>query len=220
MSALLADDSERKKIIPPNEAAEFLAAMNIPLEDVRSAVKFAHQEALRKSSWPFPRNAAGLTRWIETVQGIRSSLVDYNSEFWTHDDYKGRPTLVGGGGKYCVGIIGGNSDTGSLEEDASPQPARKKSRPATEQSVNGQMALISVSSLTVNDPGDSHGQPWFLIYRAEKDVVKCEFSRPTGMVDGEFQDWHTRVILEPIPVGVSENEEYKGGDENVEFRIS
>lgn len=220
-TSAVSSSSTSPLVVPPGEAEAYLAKMNIPVAVIRDAVFAAHQEAVQKADWPFPRTAFGLTRWIETVGNLRRQLIESHPEFWEHREPKGRPVLLSTDGKFHVGVVGANSDTGSDADGAMPQVVRKKG-PETESSVNNQMALIPVFSLLSTEAPENPALPprgsWFLLYNLSEGQIKCELSLPTSMTNGKFDGWRIRVLLEPVEL--TEKFGFEEGGEDVEFEVN
>lgn len=64
-------DVPATRIVAEVDASEYLSHLDINLSDLRDAVRQGHEEAANHSSSYYPVNAAGLSRWMETVRVLR-----------------------------------------------------------------------------------------------------------------------------------------------------
>ncbi|MCI1256742.1 MAG: hypothetical protein LKG15_08660 [Corynebacterium provencense] len=189
------------RVIAEEDASEYLRRLDINLADLLDAVRQGHEDAANHSSPFYPVNAAGLSRWMETVRVLRERL--NASDEWSVKNPHNRPVMQRNSLRYEVAAHRGSASTGLPHEvPALTRPAGKK----TVDSVNRfredlVTPLIDLADLIPGnpDPRDPVAPPygtWILLYHPAEDGIRCEFSLPSGMTsDGTVEGWLVRVML-------------------------
>lgn len=213
-------------VIAPTEAPEFLAKIGIEVADILEGLEAGEQAAGNTRS-SAPVTAAGSRRWFDTVELIRDHLKVKSG--WRIENPKGRPQSIHPTGKYTLGILGGDINTGVQDPDVVPKANRKKG-PATGEAVQAnqnQEALFylnkpsaeTTSAVLKGYPAEGH---WFLLYYRDEEEIRCEISLPyPDFTEGQFQSWQYRVILPAIDKSAIDRSkilDIGGGD--VEFQIA
>lgn len=222
--ALEAPEHRPTIIIQPGDASDFLAKIGIDIADIHEGLEVGEQAA-QNTGLSAPVTAAGTRRWFDTTEVIREHLKTKSD--WKITDPQGRPLSVHPSGKYTLGILGGDANTGNPDPDIVPKANRKKG-PATDASVkSNQPALFYLNRPSHeplelglgNLPAEGH---WFLLYYRDEEEIRCEISLPYPEFDqGQFQRWQCRVILPAIDkttVDIDKVPDIGGGD--VEFQIA
>jgi hypothetical protein len=193
-------------VIEPDEAADYLTRLEIKASDLRDAVLEGHHEAANHSGDFYPVNAAGLSRWMETVRVLRERL-NANSEAWNVANPHNRPVMHRADREYEVAAHRGSTATGVT--GGSPmlaRPAGKKTVESVNRLRSDAFALISVAELLPttdtagdDDPSAPPSGTWILLYHPGDEGIQCEFSLPTGMTpDGTIEGWQVRVLLNTV----------------------
>lgn len=213
-------------IITPSEAPGFLAKIGIDITDIQEGLE-AGEQAAGNTRLSAPVTAAGTRRWFDTVEVIRGHLNEKSD--WRNENPKGRPQSIHPTGRYTLGILGGDMNTGNPDPDVTPKANRKKG-PATGEVVRAnQMQEVlfylnkpsdeTTREILKGSPAEGH---WFLLYYRDEEEIRCEISLPyPEFVDGQFQRWQCRVILPAIDKRAKDNRtvlDIGGGD--VEFEIA
>ncbi|MFW0169199.1 hypothetical protein [Rothia sp. P4278] len=211
-------------IISAEDAADFLAKMDISIVDINAGLE-AGEQAAGNTGIDAPATAAGTRRWFDTTEVIRRELRTKGP--WKIENPKNRPLVVHLGGDYRMGILGGDANTGIPDPDVVPKANRKKGV-ATKESVNAnQEALFYLNKPADNTLHEVIGSlppagHWFLLYYRDEEEIRCEISLPSpSFEDGQFQSWQCRVILPPIDkTAVDRNKIPDIGGGDVEFQIA
>lgn len=217
-------------VVPADRAEEYLLRLGIPIDAIYQAVQLGDLRAAEIDLF-HPRGAAGVTRWIGTVGGLRRNMVDGRE--WTRQDVLNRPTVERADGKVTLSVVGCDDATGDMSSVAGPRAANRRG-PATIAAVRDQLELISVAALVsggatpVSIDEDAPLGQWFVLYHRADDEVRVEVSKAAGIDDqgedrktGQFTGWLVRVILDPHrpdPAITGERPLDVGGDD-VDFTI-
>lgn|GEM_PF-1046469 len=217
-------------IVPPDRAEEYLSRLGIPAAAVHQAVELGDLRAADIDRF-HPRGAAGVTRWIGTVGGLRRAMVDGCK--WTRRDEQNRPTVESADGKVTLSVVGCDEATGDPESIEGPRAANRRG-PATIAAVKDQLELISVAALVTDGPApvsvddDAPLGQWFVLYHRTEDQVRIEVSKAAGIDEqgddrktGQFTGWLVRVILDPYvpPADVAAGRPLDVGGDDVDFTI-
>jgi hypothetical protein len=130
-------------VIRPEHAADYLAHMDIRVDDVMTAID-AGDLAARNIDNHHPVTAAGLSRWIQVVGRLRAQLAMSNN--WYGENPKNRPVSYHTKKSYTLSTVGGTDATGVIDHPTGPKAANKKGT-ATAEAVTGTLALIAVDAL-------------------------------------------------------------------------
>ncbi|QPK78584.1 hypothetical protein G7Y31_08475 [Corynebacterium lizhenjunii] len=190
-------------IITDNDAASYLAALDISVEDLRDSLLDAFDAANNRDSKYWPNTSQGYEFWAQLVHGVRSRLD--KSEHWEVDNPDNRPVMLREGKRYELAFARGDAATGN--PDAEPNFARKAG-PATISAANrfldpDQFALISLANLITAEessgPSSHPAGTWIVLYRYREGTINCEVSIPARIDNNGFVDsWWVRVLLPPI----------------------
>ena len=218
----LPSPSNATVIISADQAAEYLSRMDISIAQVRDAIE-AGEIAAGNVTKHHPVTAAGMSRWMHVVGGLRSRL---SRGQWRDANPRNRPTSNHVKLPYTLSTVGANDATGLADHPSGPLAARRKGI-GTAEAVTGTIPLITVAKLRKEQVRSSIGEEappagnWFLLYHRDEDQVRMEVSLPSGFEDGQFTGWRVRVILPSW--GQSDPAARKpldGGGQDVDFRIS
>lgn len=217
-------------VVPADRAEEYLLRLGIPIGAINQAVLLGDLRAAEIDLF-HPRGAAGVTRWIGTVGGLRRSML--NSREWTPQDTLNRPTVERADGKVTLSVVGCDEATGDGNSIAGPRAANRRG-PATIAAVKDQLELISVAALVSSDTtavsfdDDPPLGQWFVLYHRAEDEVRVEVSKAAGIDEqgddrktGQFTGWVVRVILEPYrpDLAVASGRPLDVGGDDVDFTI-
>lgn len=207
-------------IIPPEDAATYLASMGIGIPLIDQALS-AGETTAGNINTHHPVNGAGLTRWIHVVGELREGLADTGQ--WIGDDPRNRPTSKRIDSVYTLSTVGGNEATGIIDHPRGPMAARRRG-PATAEAVNGTLPMITVETLRgVANAVEGDAPPsgnWWLVYHRSEGEIRREVSLPLGFEAGNFTGWKVRVIIEPWkPEGTTIRPLDIGG-QDVDFRVT
>ncbi|ALG86433.1 hypothetical protein [Gordonia phthalatica] len=202
-------------VVGEDDAEEYLGRLGITIDLVRLAVERGEGRAMEASGPEYPRTAAGLSRWIETVGTLRRGLV---GDGWQLEDAENRPICANAERTILVGVLGGTAATGDPDSELGPKAQRRKG-PATDAALHGQLVLYvradlvgSPVGVTLSDPPPSGA--WFVVYHRGETGVQVEVSYPRGSTDGQIDGWVVRILLPrftPDAVDVSP-QDVGGGD--------
>ncbi|MDV3131448.1 hypothetical protein [Mycobacterium sp. 29Ha] len=218
-------------IVPPELADEYLLLLGIPTSVIRQAVSLGDLRAADIDTF-HPRGAAGVTRWIGTVGGLRRGMV--GGQDWKSKDALNRPTVERADGKVTLSVVGCDEATGDVDSLEGPRASYRRG-PATIAAIRGQLELISVAALIPGEPvaplsiddAPPLGQ-WFLLYHRAEDGVRSEVSFAAGIDEqgeerktGQFTGWNVRVILDPFQPDSTEpiKRPLDVGGDDVDFTI-
>jgi len=217
-------------IVPPEQAESYLRRLGIPIDAVYQGAELGDLRAGDISEFE-PRGAAGVTRWIGTVGGLRRSMDGFD---WKRQDTDNRPTVERTDGKVTLSVVGCNEATGDPTSVDGPRAANRRG-PATIAALKDQLELITVAALIAQsstqpvsiDDDPPTGQ-WFVLYHRAELEVRLEVSKAAGIDEqgddrktGQFTGWVVRVILNPYqpdPVAAVNRPLDVGGDD-VDFTI-
>lgn len=177
--------------------------------------------AARQADMFSPVTAAGMLRWLATVQVLRRGLAD---DGWTLNDDRNSPRVVDPFGKLAVVPVSGTADTGLAEgmpRTANPRGAASSRAVA----INGQLEFSMTVAFRADMAAEKAGgiKTWFLLYyRGDDDELRAELSLPVDITDKGFIDsWLERIILPTRTFGADlalPND--AGGDDGVDFTIA
>lgn len=212
-------------IIPPSEAAQYLAQRDIYVDLLANGVRVGHAQRQNCSKF-YPVTAAGYYQWSETNAEIRRSFCAEGG--WTLDDTDNRPMLVNSEHQIRFVAAGGNSATGLTID--TPDVANTKGK-ATIDSVNAKNGLSSTDGLFDLEQvsTDATKLPpqgeWLLLYFHDEhtEELRCEFSQPSALTgDGEVYAWSVRVLLEAIRLDSAniQPDLFSSEDDGIDFNIS
>lgn len=212
-------------IIPPSEAAEYLAKRDIKVDLLTNGLHVGFTQR-RNCSRFHPVTAPGYHQWSETNAEIRRSFCAEGQ--WSMDNPENRPLLVNTEQQIKFSAAAGNSATGL--RIGSPDLARPKGK-ATIHSVNSynnsapliglfDLKLVSTSAAELPPPGE-----WLLLYFYDEPTqeFRCEFSRPVALTsDGWIYAWSVRVLLEAINLdsAILQPDLFSNEDDGIDFNIS
>ncbi len=205
-------------VIPPGDAPEFLAQMDLDPAFFRRAVEEG-ELAARNTDVFQPVTAAGLLRWITTVGSLRYAGVQTNR--WSLEDPENRPVLRHVDGRWTLSLVGGSPETGLAE--GVPLAARRKGT-ATAGAFSNQLTLSFPHSVPGPPAPTDRAHPpegnWIFLYHRHQGGIRSEISLPLGFHEGQFTGWRARILLEPWEPGEAARE-LPGdvGGNDVEFRV-
>lgn len=171
----------------------------------------------------YPKTAAGLARWMETVAVARQNLVQLGNETWSIKDEKLKPLLENKKRGIILSFVAGTSETGLNGADLEQGPsARRKQGPVSSELYSTQEPIVGIDEqLKIVSIGlDDSFDVWVLLYYRDEDEIRAEISLPEGVAAGRFTGWKERIILEPCRFEYEENKkpiDVGGGD--IEFEI-
>lgn len=228
----LSASSPSSLIVPAAQAESYLGRLGISINAIYQAAELGDLRASEIDEF-HPIGAAGVTRWIGTVGGLRRGMVDAGPG-WEKSDKRNRPTVERADKQVTLSVVGCDAATGDPESAAGPRADHRRGR-ATIDALNDQMELITVAALLnqesmlgVSIDDDPPLGQWFLLYHRGKDEVRLEVSKAAGIVEegsglrtGQFDGWVVRVMLDPYEpesvAGAKRPLDVGGGD--VDFTI-
>ncbi|GAA4383443.1 hypothetical protein [Tsukamurella soli] len=185
-------------IVPPDQAAGYLARMDVDVADIHAAVANGEVAATTITGY-HPHNVAGLARWIAMVGSLRRRLDETGR--WSLGDAANRPVCRHRTGDWSVAVVCGDAATGDPGSVVGPRAARRKGA-ATARAVREQESLIPLTDLVFSRVVDAAGDPppgnWIVLYHRGVDGVRLELSLPLGFdeEEGQFTGWAVRVLLD------------------------
>lgn len=189
-------------VVLPENADEYLGRMGVRVSQILEAITTGENAAGNTSSFA-PTIAAGMNRWISTVEVLRKRLVVEDD--WAQSDPQNRPIATDPTGSYQISVAGGDEARDDPDPSATPQAARKKGRATADSVDRNQQVLFGVGDLpAIALPLTATAEPpagtWVLLYHRASNEIRCELSRPSGFdrPSGQFAGWDVRVLLEPI----------------------
>ncbi|MEU9808567.1 hypothetical protein [Mycobacterium sp. NPDC050853] len=215
------ESPRRATVIRPEDAPSYLARMDITADVIHDAIE-AGDIAAGNITEHHPITGAGLSRWIHVVGSLRGELAASNS--WRGDNPRNRPISRHTDKPYTLSTVGGTDATGVIDHSTGPKAARKKGS-ATEEAVNGTLALIEVDKLLAQSRSFSEDVAvppagnWFLVYHRANSEIRLEVSLPLGFRDGQFTGWRVRVILRSWKPKESAKRPLDVGGQDVDFEV-
>ncbi|MBB5913117.1 hypothetical protein BJY24_001984 [Nocardia transvalensis] len=218
MTQPAANEPLLRPLTPAADAHLVLANLGLTVDILHAALDSGEQAASSATKY-HPLLTAGMERWIATVAGLRSRLVQELE--WTLEDPKGSPRVVRPDGELSIMVIGGTIGTGQLD---GPTPSNKNRRgPSTGESVNSnQLALPLDISIPITGTGPEEILTWVLLYYRAKDPneTRAELSLPSKVVKNRIVEWEYRIILPPISHNLPLPPDVDGdGDGGIDFPI-
>lgn len=196
MTQPAANDPLLRPLTPAADAHLALPNLGLTVDVVHAALDSGEQAASNVTEY-HPLLAAGMERWIATVAGLRSRLVQEHE--WTCGDLKGSPRVIRPDGQLSIMVVGGTSGTG---REIGPTPSNKNKRgPSTEDSVDGnQLALPLDISIPIAGTSAEEILTWVLLYYRAKDPneTRAELSLPLTVTNDRIVEWKYRIIIPPI----------------------
>lgn len=218
-------------VITPDRASEYLRTLDIKTDVLRSALLQGQHEAENRDDMYYPKTAAGLGRWMETIHCLRASMDE--SELWSVEVDHNRPVMRKDGATYEVTVARATSETGNPDSTSPPRPVARVGVKTVE-SVNrfqgrNPAALFQFSDVLLAPKDPINGTPmpppgtWFLLYNLSDEGIHCEFSLAANASgEGEITDWAVRVILDTVtewPDGKPLTYREEQGGDDVLFNI-
>jgi hypothetical protein len=202
------------------DASRRLSELGVGLARLSAALD-AGDQAARQADRFSPVTAAGMLRWLTTVQVLRRGFAD---DGWEINDDRNSPRVIDPSGKFAIVPVSGTADTGIAT--GSPKTANPRGVASSRAvHVNGQLEFsVTVALLADMAAEKTDGvQTWFLLYfRSEDDELRAELSLPVRITDKGIVDvWLERIILPAQTFGPEialPND--AGGDDGVEFAIA
>jgi len=209
------------QIYEGTDAEERLQQLGLTVDLLHNALK-AGDNASRQATEFHPVTAAGLLRWLDTIESLRRNLTD---EGWESIDVRNAPRIVSPDGTTILTVAGGNQAVGHPELEL--QFARERGGTtirAVEINFYLQDELPFPPLADMSGEKNPAGSTWFLMYHRSSttDELFSELARPTHMTEGGLaKQWGERIILPTIDFGgvhilPSLTDEEAGIDFNVE----
>lgn len=187
------------------DAEERLEELGIPLSVLHEALT-AGDVAARQATEDSPKTAAGLQRWMSTVQNLRRGL---RAEGWTLSDPANSPQIVSPSGIVSLAVVTGDLETGSTEPGSEPRNLRpfgptlasaiEKNRA---KQVRGQLEITDVVEAALARTISTYdGTPiqWVLMHHRSSDgKLRAEVSLPTSGEGRFIRRWRERIVLPPL----------------------
>lgn len=203
-----------------NDAFRRLAELGIAGERLFAALD-AGDMAARQADRFSPVTAAGMLRWLTTVQELRRGFA---ADGWELNDDRNSPRVIDPSGKLAIVPVSGTADTGMVF--GSPKTANPRGAASSRAvHVNGQLEFsVTVALLADMAAEKTEGvESWFLLYyRSEDDELRSELSLPVRITDRGIVDaWRERILLPARAFGAEVAlPSDAGGDDGVEFNIA
>lgn len=198
-------------------ADERLATLGLTQSILSTALLQADAEAAN-STLLDPPTAAGMARYAATVRFLRMALMPLG---WDYDN----------GGNFCrtispeltFSIVTSSGDGETGDPHGNPSTKYVKGETTTQAVASNQLALDLGAEFTVLEK-DSIGveelSTWFLLQRAERDVIHAELSLPRESAGGKISEWGERIILDPVGrAGPSAAYDVSGDDEGTAYDV-
>lgn len=217
--------AEEPIIIPPSEAAQYLAQRDIEVDLLKNGLQVGFTQR-RNCSEFHPVTAPGYYQWAETNAEIRRNFCA--SGRWALDNPDNRPLIENAEQNIRFVAAGGNAATGLAI--GTPDVARSKGK-ATIDSVNAMnsvtipLGLFDLEQVSANAAELPPEGEWLLLYYYDEATreLRCEFSRPSALTDnGKVYAWSVRVLLEAIQLDSAnvQPDLFSSEDDGIDFSIS
>ncbi|MEJ5866709.1 hypothetical protein WDV85_03020 [Pseudokineococcus sp. 5B2Z-1] len=187
----------------------------------------AGQTSAQQATEHHPVTAAGILRWLATVETLRRELEVQLD--WAPDDVRNSPRVLSPDRTTAVLVARGDRGTGEVE--VTPQTARARGRSTVQAvNINEQMAL-PLDVRVVADPSAERTdgvQTWILLhYLSDEDPqqLRAELSLPVRVDEtGHVTGWVERILLPPLTFGPDVGSARDAGDDgegdgDVEVRV-
>lgn len=186
-------------IIPPGEAAGYLARTGLETAFVEAALRAGHQAAGNLDAF-YPSTSRGYYLWATVNAVLRREHVRINPA-WQSINRVNRPLLRNAETGHVFTAAGGDEFTGLADGDPN---VRRGMGPATRAALTQSQGQLTIPGLDreIGPPARDGFPPpgeWFILYRETADHLSAEVSFPTGLdEEGFVRGWAVRVLLEDI----------------------
>ena len=193
-----------ERIYEGTDAEARLGQLGLTIDLLHRALEDG-DNAARQATQFHPVTAAGLFRWLNTVESLRRNLTLGG---WESIDVRNAPRITSPDGATILTVAGGNQAVGHPELEL--QFARERGD-ATVRAVainfyiQDRLPFPALADMSAEQ--DPPGSTWFLMYHRlhTTDELLCELARPVQMTDsGLAKQWAERVILPPIDFGATQ----------------
>jgi len=196
-------------VIDSNEAVDILKNLDLEPETLREIV--SKGQMARNSVTPnHPLTAAGTFVYHETVRAKRDTLLQRE---WTKQSVSNCELTAHPHKNMTISVSVGDNETGN--KLGNPKTKNQKGS-QVELLINGNGIQEDMFTPSKNqatpDIKDIECQNWILLYHhdRQKDEVRLELSLPMSIgLNNKIDDWHYRIILDPIPLGTAHIENYE-----------
>lgn len=144
-----------------------------------------------------PPSAQGFLLWDKGIRGLRDRLVPQGWQALTEQNY---PTVVHPSGLWALSVAGGDAGTG--DRKVIPSTRTDKGTVTKKVARQNQSSFWGIRP----DLAPQAKQTWLVLIHVDEvnDEVRAELSLPLYLgEDKRISWWNERIILSPIPCGVT-----------------